>query len=65
MAAGIAAAAAPVCAAIADRAHFDLRDMALRQILCSSRGLQIVTQKVGDLDLIGDAGAQGPLPAGI
>jgi hypothetical protein len=61
-------------------APFDLKDMALRQILCpkvqtlrSSQGLQIITQKVGDLDLIGDAtrgafrphGVQGPPPAGI
>jgi hypothetical protein len=58
---GIAATAAPVCAAIVDRAPFDLRDMALCHILCpqvqrlcSSTGLQIVSQKVGDLDFIGD-----------
>jgi hypothetical protein len=58
---GIAATAAPACSAIADRAPLDLRDMALRQILCpqvqtlcSSTSLEIVSQKVGDLDLIGD-----------
>jgi hypothetical protein len=57
-----AAVAAPACAAIADRAPFDLKDMALCQMLFpqvqtlrSSTGMQIVTQKVGDLDLIGDA----------
>jgi transposase InsO family protein len=56
------AAAALSCAAIADKTPFDLRDMALRQILCpevqslrSSPGLRILTQKVGDLDLLGDA----------
>jgi len=50
------------CAAIADKAPFDLRDMTLRQVLCpevqslrSSPELRIVTQKVGDLDLFGDA----------
>jgi hypothetical protein len=50
-----------VCAAIADKSPLDLKDMALRQILCpqvqalhSSQGLLIITQKVGDLDLIGD-----------
>ncbi len=50
-----------VCVAIADRAPLDLKDMALRQILCpqvqalcSSPGLRIITQRVGDLDLIGD-----------
>jgi hypothetical protein len=49
-------------AAIADRLPLDLKDMALRQILCpqvqalcSSPGLCIITQKVGDLDLIGDS----------
>jgi hypothetical protein len=49
-----------ICAAIADRSPLDLKDMALRQILCpqvqalhSSPGLRIITQKVGDLDLIG------------
>jgi transposase InsO family protein len=48
-----------VCSAIADRSPLDLKDMALRQILCpqvqalrSSPGLRIITQKVGDLDLI-------------
>jgi hypothetical protein len=48
------AAAALSCAAIADKAPFDLRDMALRQILCpevqflrSSPGLCILTKKVG------------------
>ena len=56
------AAAALSCAAITDKAPFDLRDMALRKILClevqslrSSPGLRILTQKVGDLDLLGDA----------
>jgi hypothetical protein len=51
-----------VCAAIADKSPLDLKDMALRQILCpqvqalrSSPGLRIITQKVGDLDLIGDS----------
>ena len=50
-----------VCAAIADKSPLDLKDMALRQILCpqvqalrSSPGLCIITHKVGDLDLIGD-----------
>ncbi len=53
---------ARVCGAIADRSPLDLKDMALRQILCpqvqalhSSPGLRIITQKVGDLDLIGDS----------
>jgi transposase InsO family protein len=48
-----------VCAAIADRSPLDLKDMALRQILCpqvqtlrSSPGLRIITQKASDLDLI-------------
>ncbi len=57
-----AAGAARICAAIADRSPLDLKDMALRQILCpqvqtlrSSPGLRIITQKVGDLDLIGDS----------
>jgi hypothetical protein len=56
------AAAALSYAAITDKALFDLRDMALRQILCpevqslrSSPELRIATQKVGDLDLLGDA----------
>jgi hypothetical protein len=56
------AAAAICCAAIAAKAPFDLRDMALCQILCpevlslrSSPELRIVTQKVGDLDLLGNA----------
>jgi hypothetical protein len=60
--AAAAAGAARVCAAIADRSPLDLKDMALRQILCpqvqtlrSSPGLCIITQKVGDLDLIGDS----------
>jgi hypothetical protein len=51
-----------VCAAVADKSPLDLKDMALRQILCpqvqalrSSLGLHIITQKVGDLDLIGDS----------
>ncbi len=51
-----------VYAAIADKSPLDLKDMALRQILCqqvqalrSSPGLRIITQKVGDLDLIGDS----------
>jgi hypothetical protein len=58
---GIATGATPVCAAIAVRAPLDLKDMALLQILCpqvqalrSSPDSQIITQKVGDLDLIGD-----------
>jgi hypothetical protein len=49
-------------AAIADRSPLDLKDMALRQILCpqvqslcSSPGLRIITQKVGDLDLISNS----------
>ncbi len=70
---------ARVCAAITDRSPLDLKDMALRQILCpqvqalrSSPGLCIITQKVGDLDLISDSSTgtfrplvpagQGPLP---
>jgi hypothetical protein len=55
-----------VCAAIADRSPLDLKDMALRQILCpqvealrSSPGLCMITQKVGDLDLIGNS-STGP-----
>jgi transposase InsO family protein len=51
-----------VCAVVADKSPLDLKDMALRQILClqvqalrSSPGLRIITQKVGDLDLIGDS----------
>jgi hypothetical protein len=51
-----------VCAAIADKSPLDLKNVALRQILCpqvqalrSSPGLSIITQKVGDLDLIGDS----------
>jgi hypothetical protein len=50
------------CAAIADNAPLDLRDMAVRQILCpqvqalrQKPGLHILSQKVGDLDLWGDA----------
>ncbi len=61
-AAAAAAGAEWVCAAIADRSPLDLKDMALRQILCpqvqalrSSPGLRIITQKVGDLDLISDS----------
>ncbi len=61
-AAAAAAGAEWVCAAIADRSPLDLKDMALRQILCpqvqalgSSPGLRIITQKVGNLDLIGDS----------
>jgi hypothetical protein len=57
-----AAGTARVCAAIADGATLDLKDMALRQILCpqvyalrSSPGLRIITQKDGGLDLIGDS----------
>jgi hypothetical protein len=53
---------ARVCAAIANRAPLDLKDMALRQILCpqvqvfrSSPGLRIITRKFGVLDLIGDS----------
>ncbi|MFN9908530.1 MAG: hypothetical protein ACK56F_20770, partial [bacterium] len=56
--AAVASGADQVCAAIADKAPLDLKDMALRQILCpqvqalrSSPGLRIITQKVGDLDL--------------
>jgi hypothetical protein len=55
-AAAVAAGAERVCAAVAIKAPLDLKDMALRQILCpqvqalrSSPGLQILTQKVGDL----------------
>jgi hypothetical protein len=55
-------AATPDCAAIAGGAPFNLRDMALHQTLCpqvqslpTSKELRIVTQKVGDLDLLGDA----------
>jgi hypothetical protein len=36
----LAAGTAQVCAAIADRASFDLKDMALRQILCTNTPLQ-------------------------
>ncbi len=57
-----AAGTAQVCAAIADRSSLDLKDMALCRILCpqvqalrSSPGLRIITQKVGDLDLIGNS----------
>jgi hypothetical protein len=57
-----AAGTVRVCAAIADRSPLDLKDAALRQILCpqvqtlcSSPGLRIITQKVGNLDLIGDS----------
>ncbi len=57
-----AAETAWVCAAIADKSPLDLKDMALRQILSpqvhalrSSPGLGIITQKVGDLDLMGDS----------
>jgi hypothetical protein len=60
--AAVAARTERVCAAIADKAPLDLKDMALRQILCpqvqalrSSPGLRIITQKVGDLDLLGDS----------
>ncbi len=60
--AAAAAGSVRVCAAIADRSPLDLKDMALRQILCpqvqtlrSSPGLGIITQKVGDLDLISDS----------
>jgi hypothetical protein len=60
--AAAAAGTARVCAAIANRAPLDLKDMALRQVLCpqvqafrSSPGLRIITQKVGVLDLIGDS----------
>ena len=59
--AAAASGTARVCAAIADRSPLDLKDMALRQILCpqvqalrSSPGLCIITQKVGNLDLIGN-----------
>jgi hypothetical protein len=57
-----AAGIAWVCAAIADKSPLDLKDMALRQILCpqvqalrSSPGLRIITQKGGNLDLIGNS----------
>ncbi len=60
--AAAAAETARVCVAIADRSPLDLMDMALRQILCpqvqalrASPGLRIITQKVGNLDLIGDS----------
>ncbi len=60
--AAAAAGAEWVCAAVADKAPLDLKDMALRQILCpqvqalrSSPTLRIITQKVGDLDLLGDS----------
>jgi hypothetical protein len=60
--AAAAAGAEWVYAAVAHKAPLDLKDMALRQILCpqvqalrSSPGLRIITQKVGDLDLIGDS----------
>jgi hypothetical protein len=59
---GVLAAAALGCAAITDRAPLDLNHMALRQILCpqvqtlrTNTSLHNVTQRVGDLDLIGDA----------
>jgi hypothetical protein len=61
-AAATAVGTAQVCAAIANRAPLDLKDMALHQILCpqvqvfrSSPGLRIITLKVGVLDLIGDS----------
>jgi hypothetical protein len=60
--AAAAARNARVCAAIADRVPLDVKDMVLRQILCpqvqalhSVQGLCIITQKVDDLDLIGDS----------
>jgi hypothetical protein len=60
--AAAAAGTARICAVIADRSPLDLKDMALHQILCpqvqalrSSSGLRIVTQKVGDIDLISDS----------
>ena len=60
--AAAAAGTAWVCAALTDKSPLDLKDMALRQILCpqvralcSSPGLRIITQKVSDLDLIGDS----------
>ncbi len=60
--AAAAAGAEWVCAAVGDKAPLDLKDMALRQILCpqvqalrSSPTLRIITQKVGDLDLLGDS----------
>jgi len=53
---------AAICAAITDHSPLNLRDMALRQILCpqvqtlrNHPGLLIVTQQVGDLSLLGDA----------
>jgi hypothetical protein len=55
-------AAAPGCAAVADRAPFNLRDMALCKILCpqvqslySGKELSIITQKVGNVDLLSKA----------
>jgi hypothetical protein len=60
--AAAAAGTVRVCTAIADRAPLDLKDMALRQILCSqvqalcsSPGLCIITQSVSNLDLIRDS----------
>ncbi len=60
--AAAAAGAEWVCAAIADKVPLDLKDMALRQILCpqvqalrATPGLRIITQKVGDIDLLGDS----------
>jgi hypothetical protein len=57
-----AAAAAQGCAAVADRAPFDLRHMALSKILCphvqslySSKELCIIAQKVGNSDLLSKA----------
>ncbi len=51
-----------ISAVIADKSPLDLKEMAIRQILCpqvqslrSSPGLHIITQKVGDLDLISDS----------
>ena len=53
---------AAICAAITDHNPLNLRDMALRQILCpqvqflrNHPGLLIVTQQVGDLSLLGNA----------
>ncbi len=56
------AGTAQVCAVIANRLPLDLKDMALRQILCpqvqalpASPGLRIIIHKVCDLDLMGDS----------
>jgi hypothetical protein len=57
-----ATVAAPGCAAVPDKAPFDLWEMALHQILCTQEqslhsskacAMCFVTQKVGELDLLG------------